>query len=74
MLGSRVPICLVARLYQAHPEFRRSFRKVAGRTKTVVGWDEADGAWIDLGRSGVLTVEPQFLNVVGWTWVHPVPR
>src|ERR1700733_13957575 len=62
VLGSRVRICVAARLYQAHPEFRRSFRKVAGRTKTVVGWDENGGAWIALGRDGFLTVEPQLLK------------
>lgn len=74
VLGSRVRICVSARLYKAHPEFRRSFRKVAGRIKTVVGWDGTGGAWIDLGRSGVLTVEPQLLKVVGWTKVRPVSR
>lgn len=42
-VGSRVWVTPFARLYKAHPEFRREFRKVTGQTRTVVGFDVRSG-------------------------------
>lgn len=45
-------------------EYRRSFKRCAGKVFPVVGWDQTGLAWIPLGRSGVLSVEPRLLSVV----------
>jgi len=48
----------------SHPEFRRAFRRVAGRLTTVVGWDSTGGAWIPVHSREVLTIEPHLLRLV----------
>ncbi len=63
-VGSRVWVTPFARLYKCHPEFRREFRKIAGQTSTLVGWDVTGGAWLGLGRSGVITVDSHLLKVM----------
>ena len=64
-VGSRVWVTPFARLYKAHPEFRREFRKVAGQTRTVVGFDVTGGVWLGLGRHQVITVDGSLLKVLG---------
>jgi hypothetical protein len=41
---------------KTHAVYRKSFRKVAGRLTTIIGWDLHGGAWVPFG-SEVLTVE-----------------
>lgn len=72
-VGSRVWVTPFARLYKSHPEFRREFRTVAGRTRTVFGWDETGGVWLGLGRFSVITVDRNLLKVVGQAGVRPRP-
>lgn len=63
-VGDKVRIARSLRARGSHPEFRRAFRKVAGRFKTVVGWDRTGGAWVQIRRHEVLTIEPHLLKVI----------
>ena len=73
-VGSRVWVTPFARLYQAHPEFRREFRKVAGQILTVVGFDVTGGVWLGSRRPRVITVDSSLLKIVGMAGARPVPR
>lgn len=73
-VGSRVWVTPFARLYKAHPEFRREFRKVAGQILTVVGFDVTGGVWLGSGRSGVITVDSSLLKIMGTAGVRRGPR
>jgi hypothetical protein len=73
-VGSRVWVTPFARLYKAHPEFRREFRKVAGQTWTVVGFDVTGGVWLGLGRYQVITVDSSLLKIMGMAGARPGPR
>ena len=73
-VGSRVWITPFARLYKAHPEFRRQFRKVAGQTRTVVGFDVTGGVWLGLGRCQVITVDSSLLKIMGMADARRGPR
>lgn len=63
--GALVKVDRYGRSYRWHPEFRRSYRKVAGQVATVVGRDATGGVHIAIGAEGVLTLEPCTLMVVG---------
>jgi hypothetical protein len=73
-VGARVWVTPFARLYKAHPEFRREFRKVAGQTLTVVGFDVTGGIWLGSRRPGVITVDSSLLKIAAMAGVRPVPR
>ena len=64
-MGAQVKVDRCARGYRWHPEFRRAYRRVAGKVMTVVGCDALGGVHIALGTEGVLTIEPRLLKVVG---------
>lgn len=64
-VGALVKVDRYGRSYRWHPEFRRSYRKVAGQVATVVGRDATGGVHIALGVEGVLTLAPCVLKVVG---------
>ena len=64
-VGSLVKVDRYGRSHRWHPEFRRSYRKVAGQVATVVGSDASGAVHIALGVEGVLTLEPCVLQVVG---------
>lgn len=70
-VGSRVWVTPFARLYKAHPEFRREFRKVAGQIRTVVGFDVTGGVWLGLGRYQVITVDRSLLKIMGMADARP---
>jgi hypothetical protein len=74
-VGSRVWVTPSAPLYKFHPDFRREFRRIAGQTKTVVGWDATGGAHIVLGRHELITVDCDLLKVMGHSvaYVRPMP-
>jgi hypothetical protein len=63
-VGDQVRVARSLRSLNAHPEFRRAFRQVAGRITIVVGWDATGGAWIPFQAREVLTVEPHLLRVI----------
>lgn len=64
-VGALVRIDRCAPSYRWHPEFRRAYRRIAGRVLTVVGRDASSGVHVALGAEGVLTLEPGHLKVVG---------
>ena len=63
LIGSKVRIADKLTNPDAHPEFQKSFRDVAGQIKTVVGWDSTGGAWVPYGDE-VLTIEVELLEVI----------
>lgn len=72
-VGSRVWITPCAPLYKFHPDFRREFRRIAGQTMTVVGWDATGGAHVVLGRHQLVTVDCDLLKVRGHSEEHMRP-
>ena len=48
----------------AHADYRKVFRRVAGRITTIVGWDATGGAWIPIQGCEVITIEPHLLRVI----------
>jgi hypothetical protein len=62
-VGDRVKVATSLRGL-AHPDYRKVFRRVAGRVTIVVGWDATGGAWIPIQGCEVLTIEPHLLRVV----------
>lgn len=58
----RVARCLMDRF--AHPDFKKSFRLVAGSTRPVSHSSASDGVSIRIGRWEVLTIEARRLKIV----------
>ncbi len=63
-IGNKVKISKKISNLEAHPDFRKSFNEIAGKIKTVVGWDHTGGAWIPYGEDEVLTIDTKLLEVV----------
>jgi hypothetical protein len=49
---------------RAHPEYRASFRRCAGRVLPIAGWDRTGLVWLPLGRGEVVSVAPELLQLV----------
>jgi len=63
-VGDLVRVSKTLGVETAPADYRRSFGRCAGKVFPVVGWDRTGAAWIPLGHSGVLSIEPTLLSVV----------
>lgn len=66
-VGAKVRVAKQLCSLEENNDFRRAFRKVAGRLFIVVGRDATAGVWIGIKRFEVLTIEPHLLCVVAST-------
>jgi len=63
-VGDKVRVSKTLLSIKVHPEYRKEFRKIAGRIKVVIGHDPYSGIWLDAGEKEVITVEASLLSTV----------